>query len=140
MVAHSPDITRPRISPEGLHARIFLLICHKERYLEYIHFRYCLQFFRDHEHIYDDWAEISWAEDCLYCRDELENTMISVFNRVDGELICYVGCLRPAVSVGGPTGVYVISPWDVIDYLSDNLEDMYLDLAKKCLNLNKESE
>lgn len=94
-------------------------------------YREVLQWLKDHGHINDDWAEISWADDGLYCRDEFENTMISVFNRVDGELICYVDCLRPKVSVGGPTGVYVNNPWDVIDYLYDNLEDMYEDLMKK---------
>lgn len=94
-------------------------------------YREVLQWLKDHGHINDDWTEISWTDDALYCRDEFENTMISVFNRVNGELICYVGCVRPNVSVGGPTGIYVINHWDVIDYLTDHLEDMYEDLMKK---------
>ena len=100
-------------------------------------YREVLQWLKDKGHINDKWAEISWADDSLYCRDEFENTMISVFNRVNGELICYVGCLQPKVSVGGPTGVYVINPWDVIDYLRDNLEDMYEDLMKKVSRLHE---
>lgn len=89
-------------------------------------YREVLQWLKDHGHINED-----WADNALYCRDEFENTMISVFNRVDGELICYVGCVRPDVSVGGSTGIYVANPWDVIDYLTDHLEDMYEDLMKK---------
>ena len=94
-------------------------------------YREVVQWLKDRGYINDDWAVIFWHDKSLYCRDEFENTTISVFNRIDGELICYVGCARPNASVGGPTGIYVTNPWDVIDYFVDHLEEKYADMMKK---------
>lgn len=77
-----------------------------------------------HGHITFDWEEIT-NEDCVYCADTLENTFISIFTKVSGELVVFVGCNNPQTSVGGDTGIYVQTEWEIIDYLHDNLEDMF---------------
>lgn len=77
-----------------------------------------------HGHISFNWEEIT-NEDCVYCADTLENTFISIFTKVSGELVVFVGCNKPKISVGGDTGIYIQSEWDIIDYLEDNLEDMF---------------
>ena len=64
----------------------------------------------------------------------METTFISIFTRGGDELVLYVCCLRPKVSVGSGTGCYVSNCWDVIDFLEENLEDMYNELMKKVMN------
>ena len=83
-----------------------------------------------HGHISFDWEEIT-NEDCVYCADTLENTFISIFTKVTGELVVSIGCFKPRVSVGGDTGLYVQTEWEIIDYLHDNLEDMFETLNTK---------
>ena len=85
-----------------------------------------------HGHISFNWEEQT-AVDSIYYADTVENTFISVFTKVSGELVVYVGCLRPKVSAGGHTGIYVESEWDVIDYLHDNLEDLFEKLNEKIM-------
>ena len=86
-----------------------------------------------HGHINEQWdcIAIGVDGDNIYCEDSMENTFISIFTRGDGELIVYVGMLHPKMSVGGPTGVYVESHFDVIDYLVDHMENMYDELMRK---------
>ena len=84
-----------------------------------------------HGHIRDDWDRIDVTEDGIYCEDTPENTFISVFTKFSGELVVFVGCLSPKLSVGGHTCIYVEDVWQVIDYLQDNLENMFEDLANK---------
>lgn len=77
-----------------------------------------------HGYISFDWEEIT-NEDCIYCADTNENIFISIFTNVAGELVVFIGCNKPYISTGENTGIYVQSEWDIIDYLKDNLEDMY---------------
>lgn len=91
------------------------------------------QWLEDHGHIHIGWECIDVGDDSIYCSDELENTFISIFTKGSGELVFYVGILRPKLSVGGNTGVYIESPYDVIDYLHDNMEDMYEALNRKVM-------
>jgi hypothetical protein len=81
-------------------------------------------------HVREDWDCIGIGDDSFYAEDSLENTFISIFTRGD-ELVLYVGCRRPKISVGGGTGYHVSTCWDVIDFLEDHLEDMYNELTKK---------
>ena len=98
------------------------------------------EWLKHHNCINDFWNRID-ITDSFYAEDEFENTFISIFTRGgDNELVFYIGCLRPKVSVGGPTAFTVESHWDIIDYLHDNLEEMYFNLEKKYLDLVKESE
>ena len=83
-----------------------------------------------HGHISFKWEEIT-NDDCVYCADTLENTFISIFTKNTGELVVSVGCFHPRVSVGGDTGLYVQTEWDIIDYLHDNLEDLFETLNTK---------
>ena len=98
------------------------------------------EWLKHHGHVNDSWDRID-ITDSFYAEDEFDNTFISIFTRgSDAELVIYIGCLQPKISVGGATAFTVENHWDVIDYLHDNLEAMYLDLAKKYVNLKKESE
>ena len=85
----------------------------------------------DHGHINPPWKEIHVDEDSLYAEDPLENTFISIFYKSYGVAI-FVGCLRPKISVGGD---YSIDPdcWSVINFLEDNLEEMYDKLMRKAV-------
>lgn len=85
-----------------------------------------------HGHISFDWEEIT-NEDCVYCADSLENTFISIFTKATGELVVFVGCFNPHVSVGGDTGICVETEWEIIDYLHDNLEDLFETLNTKIM-------
>jgi hypothetical protein len=82
-------------------------------------------------HIDDNWERLDITEDSIYAEDSFENTFISIFTRGENELVLYVGCLQPKISVGSGTGYRVSSCWDVIDFLEDHLEDMYNELTKK---------
>ena len=84
-------------------------------------------------HINADW-NIEIGDDSIYCSDENENTFISIFTRADQELIVYVGMLNPKFSCGSGTGIYVNSPYDVIDFLHDHLEDMFDELMQSFMN------
>jgi hypothetical protein len=86
-----------------------------------------------HGHINPAWDCIGVGDDSFYAEDKTENTIISIFTRAGGELILYVGCRRPNISVGGSTGHFVFTGWDVIDFLSDHLEDMYDQLMEKVI-------
>ena len=83
------------------------------------------------DHVNSAWECIGATDSSFYAEDEFENTFISMFTRNDGELIVYVGMMRPKISVGGSTGIIVNSHYDVIDYLEDNLENMYDELMEK---------
>lgn len=89
---------------------------------------------RSHNHVHENWERIEINDDSFYAEDEIENTFISIFVRGGDELVLYVGCLRPKISVGSGTGWYVSTCWDVIDFLDDHLEDMYDELMKKVMN------
>lgn len=89
------------------------------------------EWLKDKGHIGDHWERLDVTEDSIYAEDLFENTFISIFTRGKNELILYVGCLQPKISVGGATGYRISTCWDVIDFLEDNLEDMYDELTKK---------
>ena len=89
---------------------------------------------RSHNHVHENWERIEINDDGFYAEDEIENTFISIFTRGGDELVLYVGCLRPKISVGSGTGWYVSTCWDVIDFLDDHLEDMYDELMQKVMN------
>jgi hypothetical protein len=74
-------------------------------------------------------------DDGIYCKDEVENTMISVFKKNSDELVAFVGILTPKMSVGGDTSVYVETEWDVIDYLADNMPRLYDELTRKFMEV-----
>ena len=84
-----------------------------------------------HGHIRDTWERIETHDHGVYCEDTIENTFISVFTKVSGELVVGVGCVTPKVTISIQTGIYVEDVWQVIDYLHDNLENMFEDLANK---------
>jgi hypothetical protein len=86
-----------------------------------------------HGHINPAWDCIGIGDDSFYAEDKTENTFISIFTRGEGELVLYVGCRRPKISVGSGTGYYVSNIWDVIDFLEDNLEGMYDQLMEKVI-------
>lgn len=86
-----------------------------------------------HGHINPAWDCIGVGDDSFYAEDKAENTFISIFTRAAGELIFYVGCKRPKISVGGSTGHFAFSCEDVINFLEDNLEDMYDQLTRKVM-------
>jgi hypothetical protein len=90
---------------------------------------------KDRGHIGDHWERLDVTEDGIYAEDSFENTFISIFTRGENELVLYVGCLQPKVSVGSGTGYYVVTCWDVIDFLEDNLEDMYNELMRKVMKM-----
>ena len=92
------------------------------------------EWLKSHNHVHEGWDCIAVGDDSFYAEDKAENTFISIFTRGEGELVLYVGCRRPKVSVGSGTGYYVSNCWDVIDFLEDNLEDMYDELMKKAMN------
>lgn len=94
------------------------------------------EWLKSHGHIHDEWENISVTDDGFYAEDEMENTFISIFTRGGNELVIYVGCLRPKVSVGSGTGCYVSHSDDVINFLEDNLEDMYDKLMRKVMEKN----
>ena len=87
---------------------------------------------KNHGHIQDDWECIGVGEDSIYCSDTMENTFISIFTKISDELVGYVGCIKPKVSVGGNTGIYIQSIFDVLDYLHDNMERLYEELMEVC--------
>lgn len=84
-----------------------------------------------HGHIRPDWETIEISNDGIYCSDTMENTIISIFTKVSTELVVFVGTIKPKVSVGGNTGIYIQSIYDVTDYLSDIMTDLYESLEKK---------
>ena len=84
-----------------------------------------------HGHVNKSWECIGIGCESFYAEDHTENTFISVFVKVSGELVVYVGMFHPNLSVGGNTGVYVNSIYDVLDWLHDNLEAHYEKLAEK---------
>jgi hypothetical protein len=92
------------------------------------------EWLKSHNHVHEKWDCIAVGDDSFYAEDKMENTFISIFTRGGDELVLYVGCLRPKVSVGSGTGCYVSNCWDVIDFLEDNLEDMYDELMRKVMN------
>ena len=94
------------------------------------------EWLENHGHINSNWDCVAVSEDSFYAEDKMENTFISIFTRGGDELVIYVGCLRPKVSVGSSTGYYVSNCWDVIDFLEDNLEDMYDELMRKVVANN----
>lgn len=85
-----------------------------------------------HGYISFDWEEQN-TDNCIYYADTKENTFISIFTKVSGELIVYVGMFNPHTSVGGDTSIYIISEWDIIDYLHDNMEDLFEKLNQKIM-------
>lgn len=84
-----------------------------------------------HGHINSQWERIEVSTDGIYCEDASENTIISIFTKVSGELVVFIGMLKPKTSIGGETGVYVESHWDVCDYLVDNMERLIEKLEDK---------
>lgn len=91
----------------------------------------------DHGYINADWETCEVGDDSIYCEDEMENTFISIFTRSNQELIVFVGMIKPKLSCGSSTGVYVNSPYDVTDFLHDNLEDMFDELMRKSMERGK---
>lgn len=95
---------------------------------------YIKEWLESHGYINPTWNCIEVNEDGFYAEDKIENTFISIFTHNNDELVLYVGCLQPKVSVGSSTGYYVSNCWDVIDFLDDSLENMYDELMKKIMN------
>ena len=87
------------------------------------------EWLKNNGHIKDTWDYTSIDEDSLYSEDDIENTFISIFTRAGNELVVYVGCLVPKISVGR-SGAIVHHHEDVINYLENNLEQMYDELMK----------
>lgn len=94
------------------------------------------EWLESHGHINSTWGCVEVNEDSFYAEDEMENTFISIFTRGNDELVVYVGCLRPKVSVGSGTGYQVTHSDDVIYFLEDNLGDMYDELMRKVVASN----
>lgn len=94
---------------------------------------YIKEWLESHGYIDPTWDCVEVNEDGFYAEDEMENTFISIFTHNNDELIIYVGCLRPKVSVGGTTGYQVTRSDDIIYFLEDNLEDMYNELMRKVI-------
>ena len=94
---------------------------------------YIKEWLESHGYINPAWDCVEVNEDGFYAEDEMENTFISIFTHNNDELIIYVGCLRPKVSVGGTTGYQVTRSDDIIYFLEDNLEDMYNELMRKVI-------
>ena len=95
---------------------------------------YIKEWLESHGYINPTWNCVEVNEDSFYAEDEMENTFISIFTLDNNELVVYVGCLKPKASVGSSTGYHVSNCWDVIDFLDDNLENMYDELMKKVMN------
>ena len=91
------------------------------------------EWLESHDHINSTWDCVEVNEDSFYAEDEMENTFISIFTRGNDELVVYVGCLQPKVSVGGETDYQVTHSDDIIYFLEDNLEDMYNELMRKVM-------
>ena len=85
----------------------------------------------NHGHVNPSWERVDITEDGFYAEDSFENTFISLFTRGGDELVVFVGCLHPKISVGGATSVCVESHFDVLDYLHDNFEAYYEELTEK---------
>ncbi len=83
-----------------------------------------------HGYAREDWDCIEITDSSVYLQDSIENTFISAFQS-HGNLIVYVGAVKPKISVGGDTGFPCSSPWDAIDYFIDYLEELWEDLDKK---------
>lgn len=94
---------------------------------------YIKDWLESHGYINPTWDCIEVNEDSFYAEDEMENTFISIFTHGNDELVVYVGCLRPKVSVGGKTGYQITHSDDIIYFLEDNLEDMYNELMRKVI-------
>lgn len=94
---------------------------------------YIKEWLESHGYINPTWNCVEVNEDGFYAEDEMKNTFISIFTHNNDELIIYVGCLRPKVSVGGTTGYQIIHSDDIIYFLEDNLEDMYNELMRKVI-------
>lgn len=89
-----------------------------------------------HGHISMKWETIEVSDDGLYCSDTYENTYISVFTKGSGELVVFIGCFNPRISVGGNTSVYVETDCEVMDYLRDNMDRLYDELMGKAMEKN----
>ena len=94
---------------------------------------YIKEWLESHGYINPTWNCVEVNEDGFYAKDEMENTFISIFTSSNDELVVYVGCLRPKMSVGGTTGYQIIHSDDIIYFLEDNLEDMYNELMRKVI-------
>ena len=78
----------------------------------------------------EDW-EYQLLKDGIYARSEENNAYLSFFARPeDNQLMVYVGSIKPRLSMGGATGLYLYNIFDVIDYLHDELERIYDDMYK----------
>ena len=94
------------------------------------------EWLKSHGHVREDWDCIGIGDDSFYAEDKMENTFISIFLRGGDELVLYVGCLRPKVSVGSGTGLYVSHSGEIIGFLEDHLEYMYDALMRKVMEKN----
>ena len=84
----------------------------------------------DHGYANENWDYIEVTDSSIYLKDDNENTYISAF-QAHGNLIVFVGSVKPKISVGGDTGFACNSPWDAIDYFIEYMEDLWDDLGKK---------
>jgi hypothetical protein len=81
-------------------------------------------------YISDRWERVE-VDDCgIYCADTMENTFISLFIN-GGFLVCFVGCIKPKVYAGGDTDCRCSHYCDVINYLDDELENLFDALERK---------
>lgn len=87
----------------------------------------------DNGHINPSWEEIHIKEDSFYAEDPLENTFISIYTKSYGVVI-FVGCLEPKISIGGDYSIDT-DCWSIIDFLENNLEDMYDKLMREAENI-----
>ena len=85
-----------------------------------------------HVHAHEGWDHIEVTDESIYLKDDFENTFISAF-QAHGNLIVYVGAVKPKMSAGGDTGFPCSSPWDAIDYFIDHLEELFETLSIKMM-------
>ena len=78
----------------------------------------------DRGYIQKHWSEYSITDDGVYCRDDDENTFVSVFTNA-GRLVLFVGIVNPRFSVGGDTDCECNTCWDAIDYIRDYIDEYW---------------
>lgn len=91
---------------------------------------YVKEWLERHGYISDSWKQIEVTSKSIYCADPAENTFISVFVN-GGFLVCFVGCINPKVYVGGDTDCPYSHYCDAINYLDDELENLFEALSRK---------
>ena len=97
---------------------------------QYVDWRLVKEWLERRGYISDAWEQIDVDDGGIYCADPAENTFISLFVN-GGFLVCFVGCINPKISAGGDTDCPCSHYCDVINYLSDELDNLFDILARK---------